>query len=457
MRSDVAAESRKISPQARKVLVAAGIGHFIEWYDVGIYGLLATFLAANFFVSGDPTTALLATFAVSAVGFVLRPLGGLFFGPLGDRIGRQRTLAIVVLLTSGSTFAMGVLPTYDSVGILAPVLLVIARMVQGFGAGGETSNAVALLFEYSPRTRRGFMTSWMDGIGFVATVAGSALALALITVLGDDAMTGWGWRIPFLIALPLGLVGLYIRMKLEDSPEFRELEAAGEVAESPTKEAFRTGYKAMLVLCGVLLLKAIAHWALVSFLPSFLSGDLGFSTSQAFAITTVTIGATAIAVPIMGAVSDRIGRKPMLVAGSAGFVVLSWPAFYLMSVGNVVLAIVAMLILGLLIAVFDGALSAMMAEQFPARIRSGAMAIPYNLVVAAFGGTVPYVATWLVSTTGSKLSPAFYVMLLSAVTLGVAITSIRETAPGRASSAPGADRLPATAHRGADTTSNGIS
>ncbi|MFE9053547.1 MFS transporter [Streptomyces mutabilis] len=411
--------------------MAAGIGHFIEWYDVGVYGLLAAYLASNFFVSGNPTAALLATFAVSAIGFVLRPLGGLVFGPLGDRIGRQRTLAIVVLLTSGSTFAMGVLPTYDSVGILAPVLLVIARMVQGFGAGGETSNAVALLFEHSPRTRRGFMTSWMDGIGFIASVVGSGLALGLVTVLGDGAMSDWGWRIPFLLALPLGIVGLYIRMQLEDSPEFRELEATGGVSDSPTKEAFRTGSRAMLVLCGVLLLKAIAHWALVSFLPSFLSGDLGFSDSEAFATTTVAIGITAFAVPVMGAVSDRVGRKPMLVAGSAGFVVLTWPAFYLMSRGSVALAILAMLLLGLLIAVFDGALSAMMAEQFPPRIRSGAMAIPYNLVVSAFGGTVPYVATWLVSATGSRLAPAFYVMLLATVTLGFAITSIRETAPRR--------------------------
>ncbi|MEU8710187.1 MFS transporter [Streptomyces sp. NPDC048565] len=433
------AETEKISPQARKVLVAAGVGHFIEWYDVGVYGLLATFLAANFFVSDNPTAALLATFAVSAIGFVLRPLGGLFFGPLGDRIGRQRTLAIVVLLTSGSTFAMGVLPTYDSVGVLAPVLLVLARMVQGFGAGGETSNAVALLFEHSPRTRRGFMTSWMDGIGFIASVVGSALALALITLLGNGVMTDWGWRIPFLLALPLGLVGLYIRLQLEDSPEFRELEAAGAVAESPTKEAFRTGSKAMLVLCGVLLLKAIGHWALVSFLPSFLSGDLGFSSSQSFTTTTIAIGVTAIAVPFMGALSDRVGRKPMLIAGSAGFVVLSWPAFYLMSRGSLALAITAMLLLGLLIAVFDGALSATMAEQFPARIRSGAMAIPYNLVVSAFGGTVPYVATWLVATTGSQLAPAFYVMLLSAVTLAFAITAIRETAPRRTPVTPDQD------------------
>ncbi|MEV6162009.1 MFS transporter [Streptomyces sp. NPDC052052] len=431
MHSEAETESQKITPETRKVLVAAGIGHFIEWYDVGAYGLLATFLAANFFVDGNPTAALLSTFAVSAIGFVLRPLGGLVFGPLGDRIGRQRTLAIVVLLTSGSTFAMGVLPTYDSVGVLAPVLLVIARMVQGFGAGGETSNAVALLFEHSPRTRRGFMTSWMDGIGFIASVAGSGLTLALITVLGDDTMKDWGWRIPFIIALPLGLVGLYIRVKLEDSPAFRELEAAGEVSDSPTKEAFRTGAKPMLVLCGVLVFKAIGHWALVAFLPSYLSGDLGFSTTGAFTVTTVAMAITAAAVPLMGALSDRVGRKPMLIAGSAGCVVLIWPAFFLMSIGTVASAIAGMLLLGLLIAAFDGALSAAMAEQFPARIRSGAMAIPYNLAVSVFGGTVPYVATWLIASTGYRLAPSFYVMLLAAITLVVTITSVRETAARR--------------------------
>ncbi|MGH8882677.1 MAG: MFS transporter, partial [Stackebrandtia sp.] len=310
------------------------------------------------------------------------------------------------------------------------------RMVQGFGAGGETSNAVALLFEYSPRTRRGYLTSWMDGIGFVATVVGSALALGLITLLGQDAMNGWGWRIPFLIALPLGLVGLYIRLKLEDSPTFRELEADGEVAESPTKEAFRTGYKAMLVLCGILLFKSIGHWALVAFLPSYLSGELGFSTMEAFTATTIAMGVTAIAVPIMGALSDRVGRKPLLIAGSAGSVVLTWPAFFLMSLGSVATAVAGMLIIGILIAAFDGALSAAMAEQFPARIRSGAMAIPYNLAVSVFGGTVPYVATWLIASTGNQLAPSFYVMFLAAVTLVVAITSIRETAARRAPVAP---------------------
>lgn len=271
------------------------------------------------------------------------------------------------------------------------------------------------------------MTSWMDGIGFVAFVAGSALALAITGILGDEVMSAWGWRIPFIVALPLGAVGLYIRLRLEDSPTFKELAATGEVAEKPTKEAFRTGYKAMLVLSGILVLKAIAHWVLLAFLPSFLESELGFDTAQAFTTTTISVAITAIAVPVMGAVSDRVGRKPMLIAGSAGFVVLTWPAFKLMSLGSVAMAIAAMVILGLLIAAFDGALSAAMAEQFPARIRSGAMAIPYNVAVSAFGGTVPYVATWLVAATGNELAPSFYVMFLAAVTLVVAITAVRET------------------------------
>ncbi|WP_051897967.1 MFS transporter [Sciscionella sediminilitoris] len=414
-----------------KVLIAAGIGHFVEWFDMGIYGTLSTVIAANFFASGDPTAALLSTFAVFAAGFVIRPLGGLFFGPLADRIGRQKVLAIVVLTTSLSTFAIGVLPTYAAAGAFAPLLLVLARLVQGFGAGGETSSVVTLLFEYAPRKRRGFYSSFGDTFGFAAFVVGSGLALLLTATLGDASMTDWGWRLPFLLALPLGLSGLYLRLKLQDTPEFRALENAGEVTESPMRETLRTGARAMLALAGLIVIKGVAHWTLQTFMPSYLQTTLHFTKIQSFIAATVCLTVVAVAVPAAGALSDRIGRKPLLLAGTAGFVLLTWPALLLMSLGSTVLAVLGMVVLGLLMAAYDGAVSATMAELFPPRIRSGAIAIPYNIAVSLFGGTAPYIATWLISLTGYRLAPAYYIMFAAVITLVTVARFIRESAGPR--------------------------
>ncbi|GAB3212722.1 MFS transporter [Marinactinospora endophytica] len=413
--------------ESRRVLIATGIGHFVEWFEMGIYGTLATSIAANFFAPGDPTAALLSTFALFAVSFVVRPLGGLFWGPLGDRIGRKRVLALIVLITSGATFLIGVLPTYATVGALAPLLLVLARLVQGFAAGGESASATTLLFEYAPKHRRGFLTSWVDTFGFLAFVAGSGLALLLTAVLGEAAITEWAWRLPFLLALPLGLVGLYLRMKLEDTPEFRRLESLGEVASSPIKETFRAGRTAMLVLAGMVVIKAVAHWTLQTFMPSYLRETLGFDALESFEVTTVCLAIVAVLVPFMGHLSDRVGRKPVLIAGAGGFLVLAYPAFWMMSLGSTLLAVAAMALLGVLIAAFDGAVNAAMAELFPPRVRNGAIAIPYNIAVALFGGTAPYIATLLVSTTGFALSPAFYIMFVAAISLGT-VLRIRETA-----------------------------
>ncbi|MGW4396267.1 MFS transporter [Amycolatopsis nivea] len=420
----------KVSP--RKVVFAAGAGHFVEWFDVGLYGTLSAFIADNFFADGDATAALLSTFAVFAAGFVIRPLGGLFFGPLADRIGRQRVLAIVVLATSLSTFAIGVLPTHQAVGTLAPLLLVLARLVQGFAAGGETSSAVTVLYEFAPPNRRGYYTSFSNTFGFAAFVVGSGLALLLTATLGDATMSAWGWRLPFLLALPLGLAGLYLRTRLTDTPDFHDLERTGQVAESPLRDSFRTGGRAMLVLAGLVVVKGVAHWSLQTFMPSYLQKTLHFTKVESFVAATVCLAVVAAAVPVAGALSDRVGRKPLLIASTVGFVVLTWPALVLMSLGNPVLAVVGMVVLGLLIAAYDGAAGAAMAELFPPRIRSGAIAIPYNIAVSLFGGTAPYIATWLVAATGYKLSPAFYIMLAAVITLVTVLRGIRETAGPRA-------------------------
>lgn len=410
----------------RKVILAAGAGHFVEWFDFGLYGTLATVISLNFFQQGNAQAALLAAFAVFGAGFVMRPLGGLFWGSLGDRIGRRTTLATVILVTSGATVVMGLLPTYEMVGLWAPLLLVVVRLVQGFAAGGESSGATTLLAEYAPSNRRGFVSSFVDVFGFAAFVVGAGLVLIFTSTLGTDALNTWGWRVLFLLALPLGLAGLYLRRRLEDTPEFRAVQAKGDVAKSPLRTSLRTSWKALLFCVGFVVIKAVGHWILQTFMPSYLQTDLHYTQPLSYGVTVIGLLAIAILVPFMGLLSDRIGRKPVMIAGCVGFLVLTYPTLMLMSVGNFWAATAAMVLLGIFMAAFDGASSAAMAELFPTNIRYGSMAIAYNFSVAIFGGITPYFATWLIASTGNTFAPAFYVMAAALITL-ITVLRARET------------------------------
>lgn len=411
----------------RKVLLATGIGHFVEWFDFGLYGTLAAIIGLQFFQSSSPSVALLSSFAVFGAGFIMRPLGGLFFGSLGDRKGRQKVLATVILLTSGATFVMGLLPTYHQIGITATVLLVITRLVQGFAAGGESSGATTYLAEYAPTARRGYFTCWIDNFGFMAFVVGSGLVFLLTAALGESTMNDWGWRIPFLIAGPLGWVGLYLRRHLEDSPEFLEAMKSGQIETAPLRKAVTTAWRALLFCVGFVVIKAVGHWTLQTFMPSYLATELHFSKLNAYAITTIGLFSVAVLVPFMGYLSDKYGRKPLMLAGCAGFILLSYPAMMIMANGDVLSAVLAMVMLGAFIAAFDGACTAAMAELFPTNVRYGGLSIAYNFAVAFFGGITPWFSAWLITSTGDKFSPAFYVMGAALITF-ITVMRARETA-----------------------------
>ncbi len=416
-----------VERKLRKVLLATGVGHFVEWFDFGLYGTLAAIIGLQFFPSADPAVALLSSFAVFGAGFIMRPLGGLWFGSLGDRVGRQKVLATVILLTSGATFAMGLLPSYHSIGITATILLVITRLVQGFAAGGESSGATTYLAEYAPVARRGYFTCWIDNFGFMAFVAGSGLVFLLTASLGDDVMNDWGWRVPFLIAGPLGWIGLYLRQHLEDSPEYKAVAATGKTEAAPLRAAVTKAWAALLFCVGFVVLKAVGHWTLQTFMPSYLATELHFSRLNAYAITTIGLFAIAIMVPFMGYLSDRFGRKPLMLAGCSGFILFSYPAMMVMAQGDVLSAVFAMLMLGAFIAAFDGACSAAMAELFPTSVRYGGLSIAYNFAVAFFGGITPWFSVWLITTTGDKFSPAWYVMGAALITL-LTVLRAKETA-----------------------------
>jgi MHS family proline/betaine transporter-like MFS transporter len=411
----------------RRAIVGASVGNTVEWFDFAVYGYLAVTLGAVFFPSEDPTISLLSSFAVFGVAFVMRPLGGLFFGPLGDRIGRQRTLATVIILMSISTFVIALLPGYATIGIWAPILLVLARLLQGFSAGGEFGGASAFIAEYSPDNRRGFLVSWLEFSTLIGFILGSTSVLVLSSVLSEEALTSWGWRIPFLIAGPLGLIGLYIRLRLDDTPEFRALESAGEVSQSPFKETVTQNWKPILQVAGLVIIQNAGFYIVLTYMQTYITEQLGFSTTSASLSTVLTLLVGMVLIPPLGALSDRVGRKPVLMASCVGFVVLTYPLFLLLNAGNLAGAIAAHVALGALLAVYLSTTIAALTELFPTRVRYGGFSIGYNISVAIFGGAAPFLATYLISVTGNPLSPAFY-LIAAAIATAVTLLTIKETA-----------------------------
>jgi len=411
----------------RRAVRGAAIGNTVEWFDFAIYGFLATYIAEKFFPSGDETAALLNTFAIFAAAFFMRPLGGFFFGPLGDRIGRQKVLALVILLMSCSTFAIGLVPSYDTIGVFAPLLLLFLRCLQGFSAGGEYGSGACFLAEYASDKHRGFVVSFLVWSVVVGFLLGSLTVTGLETVLSEGAMDSYGWRIPFLIAGVLGAVGLYIRLRLGDTPEFEALRDEGEVASSPLKEAVTTSWRPILQIGGLVVIHNVGFYIVFTFLPSYFTKTLGFTKTDAFVSITVASLVALILIPPLGALSDRIGRKPLLIAGSLAFAVFAYPLFLMLNTGSLAAAIAAHAGLAAIESVFVCASLAAGAELFATRVRSSGYSIGYNVSVALFGGTAPYVATWLVARTGNDLAPAYYVIVAALVTL-ITVLTMRETA-----------------------------
>lgn len=411
----------------RQVISGASIGNAVEWYDFAIYGFLATFIAANFFPAGDETAALLSTFAIFAAAFVMRPLGGLVFGPLGDRIGRQRVLAIVILLMSGSTLAMGLLPTYDAVGVGAPLLLLFLRCLQGFSAGGEYGGGACYLAEFASDRRRGLTVTFIAWSGVVGFLLGSVTVTLLQTLLGDTGMDAYGWRIPFLLAGPLGLVGLYIRLKLTDTPAFEALAASDQVAASPLREAVRTAWRPILQVIGIMIMFNVGYYVVFTYLPTYFIKTLHFSKTTAFlSITTACAVAMVLILPL-AALSDRIGRRPLLIAGTLAFTVLAYPLFLLLNSGSVGAAIAAHALLVAIESVYISVAVAAGVELFATRVRYSGFSVGYKVCVAAFGGTTPYMVAWLTGSTGNHLAPAFYVVVAAVLSL-VTVLTLRESA-----------------------------
>lgn len=411
----------------RRVIAGASIGNAVEWFDFAIYGFLATFIAAHFFPAGNDTAALLSTFAIFAAAFFMRPLGGFVFGPLGDRIGRHRVLAIVILLMSAATLLIGLLPTYESIGVAAPVLLLVLRCLQGFSAGGEYGGGAVYLAEYAVDEHRGRTVTFMVWSGVVGFLLGSLTVTLLQAWLPAGAMDSWGWRVPFLIAGPLGLVGLYIRLRLDDTPDFKALNETDNIAKTPLREAIRTSWRAILRVIGVFVVFNIGYYVVFTYLPTYFIKVLKFSKTDAFISSTVACVVAIVLILPLAALSDRIGRRPLLIVGSVLFAVCGYPLFVLLNSGSLGAAMSAHIGLAVIECVYISAAVSAGVEMFATRVRYSGFAVGYNICVALFGGTTPYVVTWLTGHTGNPLAPAFYVVAAAAISL-LTVLTLPETA-----------------------------
>lgn len=396
--------------ERRKLTTAAALGNFVEWYDYGIYGYFAAVLAKLFFPDSD--TALLNTFAIFGVAFLFRPIGALIAGYLGDRYGRKTMLYVLILMIGLATTAMGLLPTHATLGTGAAVLLVVLRVLQGLSAGGEYSGAASYVAEFAPDKTRGRSCSWVEMGGLSGFLFGSLLATMMSRLLTIEVLEGWAWRIPFLLALPLGLIGYYIRRRLDESPRYLALEEQGHVSASPLRETLGNGANLRQLgrFVGMTVVQFTAYYLFLTYTPNYMIAHLGIKPTTAYTASTIALGVAIVLQPLMGALSDRIGRKPVMMGSCVAIFVFVVPAYMLMGRAGAVSAIIGQCILMACLSGYLGAQSATLAEVFPTKLRITGFALGYSVAAAIFGGSAAYVAELLVTQTGNPLAPAFYVM-----------------------------------------------
>lgn len=411
------------APMLKRAVSASALGNCMEWFDFGVYSYLASTIGKVFFPDASPGAQVVSSFATFAAAFVVRPLGGLVFGPLGDRIGRQKVLATTMIMMAAGTFVIGLIPSYNTIGFAAPILLLLARMVQGFSTGGEYGGATTFVAEYSPDRHRGFLSSWLDFGTFVGYAFGSALVTLLNFLLSDDQMVSWGWRLPFLIAGPLGVIGLYMRLKLEESPAFQkqldehEKSLAQESAGTEFKAIIKNHWRPLLLCMGIVLLYNVTNYMVTGFLPTYQTDTLNRSSSSADVLVLIGMVWIVILITFIGRLSDHVGRRPVYAVAAAAMIVLAIPAFLLIKAEGTWPPIAGVLILSTLLACFAAPSAATLPALFPTAIRYAAMGIGFNFAVAAFGGTTPLVTEALVNVTGDDMVPAYYLMLAGAIGL----------------------------------------
>ncbi|MCF8824589.1 glycine betaine/L-proline transporter ProP [Xanthomonas campestris] len=416
----------------RKAVGAAALGNAMEWFDFGVYGYLAVTLGQVFFPSSNPTAQLIATFATFTVAFLVRPIGGMVFGPLGDRYGRQKVLAATMILMALGTFSIGLIPSYARIGLWAPALLLLARLLQGFSTGGEYGGAATFIAEYATDRNRGLMGSWLEFGTLGGYIAGAATVTALHMALSQAQMLDWGWRVPFLVAGPLGLLGLYMRMKLEETPAFRAYTEQSEQRERETAgqglmTLLRLHWPQLLKCVGLVLVFNVTDYMLLTYMPSYLSVTMAYAESKGLLLIILVMLVMMPLNVVGGMFSDKLGRRPMIIGACAALFALAIPCLLLIGSGSDVLIFTGLMLLGLALVCFTSSMPSTLPALFYTPVRYSALSIAFNVSVSLFGGTTPLVTAWLVERTGDPLVPAYYLMGAAAIGL-VTMLFVRETA-----------------------------
>ena len=396
-------EGRRISPF--RAIAVASIGNALEWYDLIIFGFLSVVVSRQFFPEGNPQAALLLTLATFGISFVVRPLGGIVIGRYADRAGRMKALTLAASMMTVGTGIIAFLPTYRSIGIAATIGLVVARLIQGFSAGGEFASATAFLAEQSYE-RRGFFASWQIASQGITTMLASATGAALFGLLSPAQLDDWGWRLPFLLGMLIGPVALYIRLRV---PETEAFEAAVPSA-APLRETLTEQKGALLIGLGGSILGTVSNYSIL-FVPTFATKELGIAPRDAFIATLATGLVQFLFSPIIGLLGDRVGRRPLMLIGSAAMLALIYPLFvWLVHVPTANTLLAVQIIFGFLQVTYFASQPAFLADLFPTRTRGTGMSLGYNVATMLFGGVAPLIIATLIQLSGSKLAPSYYVI-----------------------------------------------
>ncbi len=388
-----------------------------------------------YFPDANPSVQMIAALGTFSVPFLIRPLGGLFFGMLGDKYGRQKILAITIVIMSISTFCIGLIPSYATIGIWAPILLLLCKMAQGFSVGGEYTGASIFVAEYSPDRKRGFMGSWLDVGSIAGFVMGAGVVVLISSMVGEENFLDWGWRIPFFLALPLGIIGLYLRHALEETPAFQQhvdkmeqgdREGLQDGPKVSFKEIATKHWRSLLTCIGLVISTNVTYYMLLTYMPSYLSHNLHYSEDHGVLIIIAIMVGMLFVQPVIGMLSDRFGRRPFILIGSVALFALSIPAFIMINSNVLGLIFAGLLVLAVVLNCFIGVMASSLPAMFPTHIRFSALASAFNISVL-IAGLTPTLAAWLVESTQNLMMPAYYLMVIAVIGLITGL-SMKETA-----------------------------
>jgi MFS transporter, MHS family, proline/betaine transporter len=408
-------------PELIRNILGGVVGNVLEWYDFAVFGFLAPVIGEKFFPAADAVDSLLGAFSVFAAAYLVRPIGGMIFGYIGDRLGRQRALQLSVMMMAIPTCLIGFLPTHAEIGTASAVLLVLLRLAQGLSVGGELIGSIAFVSETAPPAQRGYFSSWTFASCYGGMLLGALSAVALEEVLGREAMAAWGWRLPFLSGILIGVAGLWMRTHLKETPVFERLQAQHALGGNPLGEAVRRVPGRILHAGMLVILVGGGFYLLFIWWPTLLGRFIDPPVEHALALNSVAMVLLIVLIPIAGRLSDRVGRRPLLVGSAVALMLLSWPLFLLATQGGWAPALLAQLVFAAIIAAFLGPIPSALVEMFPARVRFSAVGLAYNISLCVFGGTAPLVATWLIKRFHTVSAPAVYLVVLAAINLTAAL------------------------------------